>query len=311
MPRGGEHRAPAHVRDDGRLQPLHPTRATRPGPGSVSDPGSVEASKSTCMPTQIPRTGRLPANRRPISSPPCTDCRAVRQAPNAPTPGTTSPSASSTASRRAVSSVRGTHPLQRAHRRADVAAAVVQNDDLGTHRRSPLSRAARSSSLTCASNRATPVLLGFHPQRAHQVGRAHRAGQDADARQGEGLQQRIGDLSRVPRHRARGPRPVDPPEVRVGASSRASSSGGAVSRSDTRVSPIPRVQTSQRVTARQVDPCSWTASRSASATRDAHGRRLRGTGRPPSRASSSSYGGGAARGSGGHAPGSRPDRARR
>ena len=55
------------------------------------------------MPTQMPSTGRPPASRRPMIRSPLIARRPAMQAAYAPTPGTTSPSASSAVSKSPVS----------------------------------------------------------------------------------------------------------------------------------------------------------------------------------------------------------------
>ncbi len=74
--------------------------ATVPGPPGAS----VLAVNSTCMPTQMPRTGRPSSSRRAISLSPPTARSPDMHAANAPTPGTASPSQSSAASASAVTS---------------------------------------------------------------------------------------------------------------------------------------------------------------------------------------------------------------
>ena len=96
------------------------SRSTTPGHSSqpsVSTPCSTPRAKSTCMPTQIPSTGRPPARRRPMARGPSTARSPAMQAANAPTPGTTSPSAASAACRSAVSSTAA--PARSSARTAD------------------------------------------------------------------------------------------------------------------------------------------------------------------------------------------------
>ena len=133
------------------------------------------------------------------------------------------------------------------------------------------------------------VVLRLDPHRTGQRRGVHPAGEHAGAGQGERVEQLVGDApgSRLSWRRTSVSRS---PDSRVGASSRATRPGGAVSRSGTRLRPTPRVQTSQRWAARQLGPCTWMVSRSGPATRQAHGRNRRGTGRPPSATSPSSYG---------------------
>ena len=107
-----------------------------PSPSSGCADGSVEPSKSTCMPTQTPSTGRPPLRRRPMMRGPCGGCadRPCRRG-SCRRPGTKSPSHVERArAGRTVSVTVGTDALQGAHGRADVAAAVVEDDDVGAHR---------------------------------------------------------------------------------------------------------------------------------------------------------------------------------
>jgi len=83
------------------------SRSTVPGQAaqpSVCTACSTPAANSTCMPTQMPSTGRPSSSRRAISlSPPAVRSPDMHAA-NAPTPGTASPSHSSAASAFAVTS---------------------------------------------------------------------------------------------------------------------------------------------------------------------------------------------------------------
>ena len=157
----GVRRAPAAAR-------RRPGHSSSPG---VSTPCSTPCSKSTCMPTQMPSTGRPPASRRPMISWPSdraqpvdagrerADARA-RRARRRPSP----------AARSAVSVTVRAGPLERAHGGADVARAVVEDDDVGASatqsdalgaRARPVSRgskatasrSARATALNCASTR--------------------------------------------------------------------------------------------------------------------------------------------------------------
>ena len=70
-------------------------RSTRPGHSpkpTLSSPNSSPTSNITCMPTQMPSTGRPPASRTSTIRGPSTRCSPAIHAANAPTPGTTSPS---------------------------------------------------------------------------------------------------------------------------------------------------------------------------------------------------------------------------
>ena len=69
-----------------------PCPATPRSPSSGCSDGSVEPSKSTCMPTHTPSTGRPPLMRRPMMRGPCAAARPAMQAWKLPTPGTKSPS---------------------------------------------------------------------------------------------------------------------------------------------------------------------------------------------------------------------------
>ena len=80
-----------------------PGQAPQP---SVQTPCSTPAANSTCMPTQMPSTGRPSSSRRAINLSPPTARSPAMHAANAPTPGTASPSQSSTASGSAVTSTR-------------------------------------------------------------------------------------------------------------------------------------------------------------------------------------------------------------
>src|SRR5690625_5741663 len=71
---------------------------------SARSPCSLPAVHITCMPTQMPSTGRPPARRRSTIRGPPTARRPRITEPKAPTPGTTSPSAAATAAGSAVSS---------------------------------------------------------------------------------------------------------------------------------------------------------------------------------------------------------------
>ena len=73
---------------------------------------------------------------------PRTDRRPAAHAANAPTPGTTSPSASAAAFASAVTSTCGAHPLQGPLGRAQVARAVVEHH----HTRRP-GRSSHASTL--------------------------------------------------------------------------------------------------------------------------------------------------------------------
>ena len=98
-------------------------------------------SNRTCMPTQMPSTGRPPASRRPMTLGPCTAVSPAMHAANAPTPGTTRPSASKATSRVRADSDLGTRTGQGPLGRAQVARAVVQDHHAAA--RSP-SASARS-----------------------------------------------------------------------------------------------------------------------------------------------------------------------
>ena len=126
LPPGALDGVPAHVGYDGGLQPLDDARATRRRPG-VSTPCSTPCSKSTCMPTQMPRTGRPPASRRPMTSWPRTARQPLTQAANAPTPGTTRPSASMRGGPVGGERDLGPGPLEGAHGRAEVPRTVVED----------------------------------------------------------------------------------------------------------------------------------------------------------------------------------------
>ena len=84
------------------------SRETVPGhsasPGSGEALGSSEPSNITCMPTQMPSTGRPPASRVSMSRGPPAWRSPAMQAWKFPTPGTKSPSAARAAARSAVSS---------------------------------------------------------------------------------------------------------------------------------------------------------------------------------------------------------------
>src|SRR5690625_1409108 len=82
-------------------------RSTVPGHWSrpeACSPCSLPLANITCMPTQMPRTGRPPARRRSIMRGPPTSRSWRMTAAKAPTPGTTRPSASATSSGSEVSS---------------------------------------------------------------------------------------------------------------------------------------------------------------------------------------------------------------
>ncbi len=78
------------------------SRSTVPGhsprPSSGVADGSVEPSKSTCMPTHTPSTGRPPLRRRSMMRGPWAAASPAMQAWKLPTPGTKSPSHASAAS---------------------------------------------------------------------------------------------------------------------------------------------------------------------------------------------------------------------
>ncbi len=129
------------------------------------------------MPTQMPSTGRPPASRRSITWSPRTARSPAMQAANAPTPGTTSPSASIAALASAVTSVSAPARCRARSRRTDVARAVVQHRDRGrglprTHRvplvlgtpddRGSGATAARSARAT-ALNWASTMWCGLRP----------------------------------------------------------------------------------------------------------------------------------------------------
>ena len=134
---------------------------------------------------------------------------------------------------------------------------------MGTHRRSPL--LARRAVLVAdlRSNRATRCSSGSTRDRARQVGRVAprpdrtptpgraRASSSASATWAGCRPSRARTAASRSAGRA-GRRQQPGQQLRV-----APSPGQAPG-----VSPTPRVQTSQRVTARQLGPCSWTASRS-------------------------------------------------
>ncbi len=83
------------------------SRSTTPGQQpqpAVRWPCSTPASNSTCMPTQMPSTGRPAASRLAMTCSPPAARSPVMQAANAPTPGTTRPSASSAVRWSAVTS---------------------------------------------------------------------------------------------------------------------------------------------------------------------------------------------------------------
>ena len=79
----------------------------------------------------MPSTGRPPASRRPMTSSPRTARMPSTQARNAPTPGTTRPSALLGAGLVGGQLDPGAGALERAHGRADVAEAVVEDHDPG------------------------------------------------------------------------------------------------------------------------------------------------------------------------------------
>ncbi len=84
------------------------SRSTVPGHWphpSVRTPCSTPSANSTCMPTQMPSTGLDPASLRSITTSPRTARNPAMHAANAPTPGTTSPSALSAVSASAVTVV--------------------------------------------------------------------------------------------------------------------------------------------------------------------------------------------------------------
>ena len=128
----GRHRhgVPAHVRHDGGLQPLDRARATRRSPRSPRRARHPARTAPAC-----PRRSRAPAahraSRRPMIRSPPTSRSPAMHAANAPTPGTTSPSASSAASEVAGQLDVGAGPLDRADDGAEVARAVVEDDDRG------------------------------------------------------------------------------------------------------------------------------------------------------------------------------------
>ena len=129
------------------------------------------------MPTQMPSTGRPPARRRPMISSPWTARRPAMHAANAPTPGTTRPSASIAACRSADRVDLGTGALEGAHDRAEVARAVVEDGDRW-----------RDAGVAWCSERA--------------LGRGHaglaRVERDRVAqRPGDGLELRLDDVVRV------------------------------------------------------------------------------------------------------------------
>ena len=120
---------PAHVRArsaafSGSTVPGHSSRP------SVSTPCSMPRAKRICMPTQMPRTGRPPASRRSMIQSPRASRSPSMQAANAPTPGTSRPSAFIgrvvVAGDLDVGARRGEGALGG----ADVAEAVVEDDDL-------------------------------------------------------------------------------------------------------------------------------------------------------------------------------------
>ena len=160
----------------GACSSLDVRRATRRRP-SVATPCSTPRSNSTCMPTQMPSTGRPPASRAPTDGRrPSTAARPAMHAANAPTPGTTRPSASSAASRSAVTVDVGADALERAlrpsagcptrsrgrrrdgraHRRAHASRAGQRALGRRARRRTrgssaTASRSARATALNCAS----------------------------------------------------------------------------------------------------------------------------------------------------------------
>ena len=117
------------------------------------------------MPTQTPSTGRPAATRSAMILSPPISRSPVMQASNAPTPGTTSPSACCGRTGVGGHLDLGADPLQRPLRRPQVAGAVVENNDgLRCHRvplvdgtpvtrgsNSTAWRSARATALYCAS----------------------------------------------------------------------------------------------------------------------------------------------------------------
>ena len=165
------HGVPAHVR-----QHAASSRSTVPGHApqpSVQIPCSAPAANSTCMPTQMPRTGRPSSSRRAISLSPPTARRPAMQAANAPTPGTARPSHSSAASASAVTSTSAPDPGQRALGGAQVPRAVVQHHHTGHHQSTPLvlgmppargsGAAAVRSARATALNWASTMWCGLRP----------------------------------------------------------------------------------------------------------------------------------------------------
>ena len=136
------------------------SRSTTPGHSSqpsVSTPCSTPRSNSTCMPTQIPSTGRPPASRRPITRSPRTRRSPAMHAANAPTPGTTSPSASCASWMSAVSVTSRAGALDRAHGGAEIPRPVVEDDDvLHRSRACPWWRERRSRAGRTRRRRAAP-----------------------------------------------------------------------------------------------------------------------------------------------------------
>ena len=83
------------------------SRSTTPGHSPqpcVSTPCSTPCSNRICIPTQMPSTGRPPERRRPMIRSPRIARSPRMHASNAPTPGTSRPSAAIAASRSPVSS---------------------------------------------------------------------------------------------------------------------------------------------------------------------------------------------------------------
>ena len=114
------------------------SRSTVPGhspsPSSGPENGSVEPSKSTCIPTYTPSTGRPPPSRTPMMRGPVGSGSPPIQAWKLPTPGTNSPSAPRAALESAGQRHLRPDPFERAHGGAHVATAVVEDDDVLGHR---------------------------------------------------------------------------------------------------------------------------------------------------------------------------------
>ena len=141
-----------------------------PSPSSGCSDGSVEPSKSTCMPTQTPSTGRPPLRRRPMMRGPCAAARPAMQAWKLPTPGTKSPSHSSAAAGSASASPsrrrargharpsgrcrcrsrgrRRRHSSRRLHRQS---APLALGMPTTRGSRAMAARSARATALNCAS----------------------------------------------------------------------------------------------------------------------------------------------------------------